>query len=211
MNGKRCVVVGGAKINDYESVKKYIREDDFMIYCDCGLEHENNIEKSANLIVGDFDSYKKPSRDIETIVLPCEKDDTDTMYAVKEGLKRGFDEFLLIGVIGGTFDHTFANVSILVYLDENGKKAMIADDYSEMEVISDSISYISDDFEYFSVVSLGSVAENVSIKNAKYTLQNASIDMKYQYAVRNEPIKGRLASVEVGSGKLLVIKIRKNI
>lgn len=210
MDKKRCVIVGGAKINDYDSVKEYIHANDYMIYCDCGLLHENNIGKSADLIVGDFDSHEIPKRNVETIILPCEKDDTDTMFAVKEGLKRGFDEFLLVGVIGGTFDHTFANISILIYLDERSVKAMIVDDYSEMEVISDTVSYIDDSFEYFSVLSLDVTSNNVTIKNAKYTLDNAKIDMEYQYAVRNEPLKEKIASVEVKNGKLLIIKIRKH-
>lgn len=210
MNKKRCVIVGGAKINDYEAIKKYIHAEDYMIYCDCGLLHENAIAQSADLIVGDFDSYDNPKRNTETIVLPHEKDDTDTMFAVKEGVKRGFEEFLLVGVVGGTFDHTFANISILLYLNALNKKAMIADDYSEMEVISDSKSFIDDGFEYFSVLSLDPVANDVSIKNAKYTLDNGKIEMKYQYAVRNEPVKGKIASVETQKSKLLVVKIRKN-
>lgn len=210
MDKKRCVIVGGAKINNYEAVKSYIRDDDYMIYCDCGLLHETAIAKSADLIVGDFDSYRNPERCVETIVLPCEKDDTDTMFAVKEGLERGFEEFLLLGVIGGTFDHTFANISILLYLDANNKKAMIVDDYSEMEVISNSKSFVDDSFEYFSVLSLEPFAYNVSIKNAKYTLDNAQIDMKYQFAVRNEPLKGKTAMVETQNGTLLIVKIRKN-
>lgn len=210
MDKKRCVIVGGAKINNYDSVKEYIHANDYMIYCDCGLLHESMLGKSADLIVGDFDSHEIPKRNVETIILPCEKDDTDTMFAVKEGLKRGFDEFLLVGVIGGTFDHTFANISILIYLDERSVKAMIVDDYSEMEVISDTVSYIDDSFEYFSVLSLDVTSNNVTIKNAKYTLDNAKIDMEYQYAVRNEPLKEKIASVEVKNGKLLIIKIRKH-
>ena len=42
----------------------------------------------------------------ELIVLPCEKDDTDTVFAVKEAMRRNFAEFLLIGVIGQRLDHT---------------------------------------------------------------------------------------------------------
>lgn len=210
MNKKRCVIVGGAKINNYKAIKSYIRDDDYMIYCDCGLSHENAIAKSADLIVGDFDSYKNPKRNVETVILPCEKDDTDTVFAVKEGINRGFDEFLLIGVVGGTFDHTFANISILLYLHERGKKAMIVDDYSEMEIVSNSKSFIDDGFEYFSVLSLSETADNVSIKNAKYKLDNGKIDMEYQFAVRNEPVKGKVATVETENSKLLLVKIRKD-
>lgn len=39
---------------------------------------------------------------------------TDTVYAMKEAIKRGFDTFLLIGVVGGRLDHTLGNVSMLL-------------------------------------------------------------------------------------------------
>ena len=41
-----------------------------------------------SLIVGDFDSHENPHLAVETIVLPCEKDDTDTVFAVKEDSKN---------------------------------------------------------------------------------------------------------------------------
>ncbi len=209
MNKRRCVIVGGAEIKEYEAVKRYINDGDYMIYCDCGLLHENELAHEADLIVGDFDSHEVPQRQTEMIVLPCEKDDTDTMFAVREGLKRGFEDFLMIGVIGGTLDHTLANVSALMYIDSLGMSAVMVDDHSEMEVISKKTSHIDDKFEYFSVLALGCTARGVSIRNAKYTLDNAEIDIKYQYAVRNEPQNGKIASVEVSDGILLIIKIRE--
>lgn len=44
------------------------------------------LQVRPGLIVGDFDSHDNPLLDVETIVLPCEKDDTDTVFAVKEAL-----------------------------------------------------------------------------------------------------------------------------
>ena len=69
---------------------------------------------------------------METIVLPRRKDDTDTMFAVKEALRRGVTDCLLIGVVGARFDHSFANVSILLYLTSRGARGRIIDDYSEI-------------------------------------------------------------------------------
>ena len=84
--------------------------------------------------------------DVETIVLPCEKDDTDTLFAVKEALKRGFEDFILIGVVGARLDHTLGNVSILLHLDSLGNKGKIIDDYSEMEIVSKEPAYIDDSY-----------------------------------------------------------------
>lgn len=119
---KQCVIVGGADIGDAALIRGRLRVDDFFVFCDGGLAHREALQADPDLIVGDFDSHENPHLDIETIVLPREKDDTDTVYAVKEALRRGFEDFLLIGVIGKRLDHTLGNVSILLYLDSLGKK-----------------------------------------------------------------------------------------
>ena len=98
----RCVIIGGADISDYEYVRNILKKDDYIMMCDSGLKHMQALGVTPDLIVGDFDSHCNPQMDVETIVLPCEKDDTDTFFAVKEGLKRGFCDFLLLGAAGGS-------------------------------------------------------------------------------------------------------------
>lgn len=205
---KRCVIIGGAQIINYDKIKEHLNKDDFNIFCDSGLRHKGALKLKPDLIVGDFDSYKNPDTDIETIVLPCEKDDTDTVYAVKEALKRGFDEFLLIGVVGARLDHTLGNVSILIMLDSIGKKAKIVDDYSEMEIISDKPVFIDDSFLYFSLINISGLAKGIDIENAKYPLENAEITCEYQYGISNEVLPDKLAKVSLKEGRLLLIKVK---
>ena len=208
---RRCVIIGGASIGDYGTVSAKLRQDDYMIYCDCGLRHMDGLGAEPDLIVGDFDSYSYPEFDTETIVLPCEKDDTDTVFAVKEALRRGFEDFLLIGVVGERLDHTLGNVSILLMLDSAGKKGIIIDDYSEMEIVSDRCEkpcIIDDSYAYFSLLNISGKASGVTIRGAKYPLEDAEITCEYQYGVSNEVLPGCTAEVIVGEGKLLLIKVR---
>ena len=93
------------------------------------MKHQKGVCITPNLIVGDFDSYENPHLDIETIVLPCEKDDTDAAFAVKEALKRGFQDFLLVGMIGGRLDHVLGNVPLM--LDTQGTNVKVLDDCGE--------------------------------------------------------------------------------
>ena len=124
MTMSRCVIVGGAEIRNYESLREYFTHDDFFIYCDCGLKHERSLGFAPSLIIGDFDSHEKPENaKCEVIVLPVVKDDTDTIYAVKEAMKRGFNDFVLIGSVGGRMDHTLGNIYALLMLANNGKRA----------------------------------------------------------------------------------------
>ncbi len=206
---KRCVIVGGADIGSHEYIRDAICEEDYIIFCDSGLKHMDKLSVKPSLIVGDFDSHENPHLNVETIVLPCEKDDTDTVYAVKEAVQRGFDTFLLIGVIGGRLDHTIGNVSILLYLDSIGRKGLIIDDYSEMEIVSTTPVYISDRYSFFSLLNITGCAKGVSIQNAKYPLDDAEITCEYQYGISNEVTPEKTAIVSVRDGKLLLIKNRR--
>ncbi|MBE6910977.1 MAG: thiamine diphosphokinase [Ruminococcaceae bacterium] len=206
---KRCVIIGGGEINNVSAIKAVLSEKDFYIFCDSGLYHSEKLGISPDLIVGDFDSHQKPQINIETIVLPREKDDTDTVFAVKEAIKRGFTDFLLLGVCGGRLDHTLGNVSILLMLHKHGFDGKIVDDFSEMEIVGKEPKYIDDSYSYFSLLNIDGICRGVNEKNAKFPLVNAEITSEYQYGISNEPLPGKIAEVNVEEGRGLLIKIRK--
>lgn len=202
----RCVIVGGAGIRDYERARSYLRGDDYVIYCDSGLSHMEGLGAKPSLIVGDFDSYDDPHLDVETITLPVAKDDTDTVYAMREGMKRGCKEFLLLGVIGSRLDHTLVNAYILTSLENRGCHGIIIDDHSEIETVS-SMAEVDDSYPFFSLVAMEGDARGVTIRNAKFEIEDAVIGPDYQYATSNEPLPGKTAEIIVKDGRLLLIRI----
>ena len=204
---QRCVIVGGAGIREYQRIRESLRGDDWFVYCDGGLKHVHELGREPNLIVGDFDSHEQPATDTETIVLPCEKDDTDTVYAVKEAGRRGFRDFLLIGVTGERFDHTFGNISLLLYLDSLGIPACILDDYSEMSIISRGTAEVKEDCSWFSLLNISGTAKGITIRGAKYPLTDGEITSEYQYGISNEVLPGETVRVSVREGRLLLVKV----
>lgn len=209
----RCVIISAGQILDYERAKSFIQPDDFFIFCDDGLRHAEGLGVTPSLIVGDFDScntdlLSKWSNHCETVRLPREKDDTDTLFAVKLALKRGFDDFLLLGAMGGRFDHAMGNVSILLYLDGLGKKSVLVDDYSVMQVVGKEPFYIDDTCSYFSVLTVAGDVSGVNIKNAKYPLENASLKADFQLGISNEVLPGKTTEVSVEQGRVLVVIVK---
>lgn len=203
---KRCVIVGGAPIERYDRIKTYLREDDYLIFCDCGLRHAEALGVKPDLIVGDFDSHARPETDTETIVLPTVKDDTDTVHALKEAISRGCTDFLLIGMTGRRLDHTLGNIYMLVYIYEKGLNALMVDDYSEISLVGSSPAEIDDSLPFFSLINITGKAKGIYIENAKYPLDNAEIRYDYQYGVSNEVLPGKLARIRVEDGLLLLIR-----
>jgi len=209
----RCVIVAAGQILDYERAKSFLQPGDFFIFCDDGLRHAESLGVTPSLIVGDFDScdaslLSKWSNLCETVRLPREKDDTDTLFAVKLAVERGFDNFLLLGAMGGRFDHALGNVSILLYLDGLGKKAQMIDDYSIMQVVGKEPFYIEDTCSYFSVLTVAGDVSGVNIKNAKYPLENAKLSADFQLGISNEVLPGKTAEVSVEKGQVLVVIVK---
>ena len=204
----RCVIFGGAAIADYDRVRSAIRENDYIVCCDSGLVHAQALGITPDLVIGDFDSHENPHLPAETIVLPREKDDTDTAYAVKEALRRGFSDFLLTGAIGQRMDHTLVNVSLLLRLQQAGARAVILDDYEEISLIGPGESAdIDARYPYFSLLAIGETARGVTITGAKFPLTDGVITCERQYATSNEVLPGGCAHVSLKSGFLLLIKV----
>ncbi len=206
--GRRCVIVGAADIGRYDIIKEYLKNDDCFIYCDAGLKHEKALGREADIIVGDFDSAENPNRATETIVLPHVKDDTDTVFAAKEAMRRGYSEFLLVGVLGGRIDHTLGNIAILNMLHTAGCHGMIVDDHSEIEIIADKPAYVSDNFSYFSLLNITGLCRGVTVKNALYPLENAELTTDFPLGISNEPLKNQTAEITVKEGRALLVRVR---
>ena len=203
-NLKRCVLVLGGEIRNYSEVKKLLKDGDFFLFCDSGLYHEEKLGVRADLAIGDFDSHPRPEG-VETIVLPREKDDTDSYAGVKEGIERGFRDFLFLGALGGRVDHSLANIYLLDYLDTHSCTGMIADGNTVIRLVSGEETVIRKGAKYFSLLALSGRAEGVSIRGAKYNLENAVIEPSYQYGVSNE-VAFDEAVVSVKNGKLLLVE-----
>ena len=200
---KRAVIVGGAPIGRIESIRAYLRADDTMIYCDGGLRHIAALGREADLIVGDFDSHENPHAAAETIVLPHEKDDTDSYYAAKDR------DFLLLGASGARLDHTLGNLALLLMLHEAGARALLVDDYAEMEIVAQEGARVSDRYPYFSLFNLDGSAGGVTVTGAKYPLCGAALPCDSSLGVSNEPLPGQTAEIRALEGRLLLIRVRE--
>lgn len=93
---KTCVIfcAGG-----FSALAESVNEADLVIAADGGLRHAEQCGVRPTLILGDFDSLGYTPDRAE--VFPVEKDDTDSMLAIKEGLSRGFRRFVLYGALDG--------------------------------------------------------------------------------------------------------------
>ncbi|ARP50284.1 MULTISPECIES: thiamine diphosphokinase [Caproicibacterium] len=129
----QCIVIGSAPVKNLSIFREYHVEDSFVICADGGLDTALAAKIKPNLLIGDFDSIKaQPPAGVETVRLMREKDDTDTLSAVKEGLHRGYKDFILFGALGGRFDHSYANAAVLQYISNLGGHGVMVSDNEKL-------------------------------------------------------------------------------
>ena len=88
--GTEALILSGAPETHIAYVERFLHaHPSVKIVCaDSGSRHLHCLQVQADLIVGDFDSSRKPDIDCELIQLVPEKDDTDTMHALQVVIDR---------------------------------------------------------------------------------------------------------------------------
>ena len=95
---KRCFIYAAGT---FYGLREPPREGDLQIAADAGLLLCERLGVRPDVVLGDFDSMDVRQAPADCIRVPVEKDDTDTMLALREGLRRGCDTFYLYGATGG--------------------------------------------------------------------------------------------------------------
>ena len=201
----RWIILGAAEIGDYGAVKNKLNKDDFIVCADGGQRHLEPLELKADLYIGDYDSSEMPESNAEIIKLPVEKDDTDTLAALKEGIKRGSRSFLILGGTGGRMDHTFANIQTLMYAEKHGASAALADEKNFAFILRNDTAFIEkNEGEKVSVFAFDQSVSDVTLEGFKYPLKNANLFSHFPVGVSNEIIASQ-GKITVKKGTLLII------
>ena len=158
-----------------------------------------------DLVVGDFDSLGRRPSHPNVIQLPSAKDDTDMVYALREGLDRGFRRFVLLGGVGGRLEHTLANLQALSWLTTQGARGVLAGEGTVATVLRDeTMTFPAGLTGFWSAFCLSGTAEGVTLRNLKFELTDHTISADFPLGVSNEFLE-QPAQVSVRRGALLAM------
>jgi thiamine pyrophosphokinase len=128
-----CYIIGSGENYGIDFIP---RAEDYVIAADGGFRYLDQAGIAADLIIGDFDTLERRPEHPNVIVLNSEKDDTDTLAAVRVGIKAGYGRFYFYACAGGRIEHTVANIQVLAFLSENGMKGFLFDRDSVMTAVT---------------------------------------------------------------------------
>ena len=202
---ERCIIFCAA---EFDALAEPLEAGDYLIAADGGLRHTQALGLEPNEIIGDFDSLGYVPEGAR--VYPVEKDDTDSMLAVKRGLALGYRRFVLYGGMDGKrLDHTLANFQALGYLAQHDAVGfLVGKDYLACAVKDGGLRFPAGAEGDFSLFCLGKDARGVTIRGLYYEVENAVLTSFFPLGVSNH-FTGREAAVTVQDGTLLALWERK--
>ena len=203
---KTCMIfcAGG-----FEELAEPIRPGDFLLAADGGFVHLQKLGLTPDGVLGDFDSLGYVPDNAK--IFPVEKDDTDAMLAVRQGLELGYSRFVIYGGLDGPrLDHTVANFQTLQFLADHGARGYLAGNTYMATVIKNGSVEFSEKAEgILSVFCMGADAAGVTIRGLQYELENGVLSAGFPLGVSNHFI-GKKATVSVENGSLLLLWDKAN-
>ena len=212
----RCVIISAGT---FCGEKIDLEDEDFCIACDAGYGYARKMGIYPDLIVGDFDSAAEAGKEIlsdigkiaslhpeRVVQLQVQKDDTDTLAAVRIGLERGYRNFYLYGALGGErFDHSFANIQSLLFIKHHGGTGYIVDrDRMLMVIENETVRFNRGNTGKVSVFSLLPQSRGVYLRGLMYSADDITITSDFPVGVSNEFIIDEEAEITVEDGCLLI-------
>ena len=197
-----CYLVGAGDF--YGQITK--ADGDMIIAADGGYDALIKSGYAPDLLIGDLDSIASAIPEgVRVVRHPKEKDETDMFLAYSEGARLGYTEFIMLGATGGRLDHTYANLSLLLYAKERGHNVTVMDERSIILCLkNEAISLAGNPGATLSVFAIGGEAKGVSIKGTKYEAEGVTLYPAFPLGVSNE-FTGEDARISVADGAVLII------
>ena len=216
---KKCLVISGGDF--FAAPRSLYEQADFVIACDKGWEYAKRLGFKPDVVIGDFDSYcecgpegdtnaqeagtSAPESTPQIIKLSRDKDDSDTLAAVKYAIKEGCNDFTFICAMGGRFDHLFCNIQTLSFIASRFGIARLFSEKDEIIVIKDSsITIPKKEGWSLSVFSLCDESRGVTEAGTRWLLNGAIMQQSAPYGLSNEWTADK-AEVTVEEGTLIII------
>lgn len=184
---------------------------DLILAADGGLQHLEALGLPADGILGDFDSLGYVPTGPQVDRYPVEKDNTDSMLAIKVGLQQGCRRFLIYGALDGPrLDHTVANFQALSYLASHGAVGYLVGNTNIATVLSEGqLRFEPQAAGIISVFCQGGAARGVTLRGLQYPLEKAELTYDFPLGVSNHFL-GQRAEISVEQGHLLILWDREN-
>ncbi|MEZ4869868.1 MAG: thiamine diphosphokinase [Caldilineaceae bacterium] len=208
---RAALFINGA-ITDYESIRPWLANVDYLIAADGGAHHCLQMNRLPDAVVGDLDSLEEAvvthlhAEGVHIERHPTEKGQTDLELALEFALRAGAEEILLLGAVGGRLDQTLANLLILAQRDWPARLLVIeGNQVAQLAPIGKKLTLQAAIGDTVSALPLSDSVTGITYTGMRYPLENATLRLGSTRGISNE-VAVAPATVQITSGHLLIIQ-----
>ncbi len=208
MKNKRCIILANGDEPKKKLLLKLMKLGYSTLFCaDGGANTAYKLGVVPDYIIGDLDSIKKEVLDSfnkkSKIIHLKRQDDTDVEKVLKTVLKYRYNEVVLLGGTGDRFDHSLANIGIMLRYYDKIKIHLVHFD-TIATVIKGKSKFVTSPGETISLFAFDGKTK-IQSKGLKYSLDNIALKFGEREGSSNEAI-GNSIELNVRYGKVLIIR-----
>jgi thiamine pyrophosphokinase len=183
--------------------------EDTVIYADAVYKHKDKVgDKTVLAVVGDFDSLGKAPSNEKTVGLNVEKNYTDGERALRYAFEKGFDRVVIYGAFGGKMEHVLGNIALLKIARDLGKKAVIKNGDTVMELLEKSVSLRAKKDSALSLIPYGGDCKFIKSENLYYALDGLTLTPSDTRGISNV-VMDENVQIDIENGFALAIYTAK--
>ncbi len=217
----RFVIFANGEIPNPDTVRALLREGDYLLAADGGANHLFKMGILPEMVVGDLDSidedvlYELTTAEVEIVQYSENKDETDLELALRTAVEMGATSMLIVGALGGRLDQTLASLSLLsdptlghyqIRLDDGEQEAFFC---RASTAKREQVEIRGRSGDTVSLIPWGGIVEGVTTKGLEWALFSEPLYPEKTRGISNVLVDEK-ASVEIGSGLLLVVHRRQS-
>ena len=178
-----------------------------VILCaDGGYDAALKLGLKPDLLIGDLDSIRSET-DVCCPVKhhPAEKDETDTILCLQEGVAMGLERMVLLGGFGGRLDHTYANLQTMAHAITLGIHLEIFGQGTRAMLLQPGFHQVRAQAGCkLSLFAYSPQVEGITLRGLHYPLTNSSLSANFPLGISNS-FESDCATIEFRQGLLLVM------
>jgi thiamine pyrophosphokinase len=206
----RAVIFANGEIANLAAAAAALEPGDWLIAADGGLRYLDALGLNPHLLIGDLDSV--PPERVEAVraagvpiqQFPTRKDETDLELALGVACAAGVRETVILGALGGRWDHTLANLLLLAHPRFAPARIRVLDGHQQLYLVHGQAEITGQPGDTVSLVPLSGDVSGITTTGLDYPLTDGTLEFGSSRGVSNA-LTGTTATVRVTRGLLVCV------
>jgi thiamine pyrophosphokinase len=211
----RAIIFANGFLADPGSVRRFISPADLLIAADGGTRHALALGLAPSVILGDLDSLTSELRrstelsSARILEYPRDKNETDLELAIQYVVNQGCAEIVIVAALGGRFDQTLGNLSLLTSPRLSTFDIRLDDGLEEAFFTRNACQLSGKPGDLVSLLPWGGEVTGICTEGLRWPLHGETLSPYKTRGISNE-LLGSKARIEIVSGLLLVVHRRQS-